>query len=205
MPLTQDIMKFTTILLVLSIAFVYSCKDTPDRPGAILDENYEPIVPTNTPPAATTTPPATNEPPQNAQGVWHYTCPSGCVGGAGGASPCATCGTTLVHNQAYHAAAGGAGTPPVVTPTTTATTSNGSPVGSITNPVINGIGGAGSTAPGATKVPGVGTATPAAEPPQNAAGVWHYICNAGCAGGAGSAVACAGCGATLAHNTAYHQ
>lgn len=43
------------------------------------------------------------------------------------------------------------------------------------------------------------------EPAQNAAGVWHYTCAAGCEGGAGSPVACAGCGATLAHNTAYHN
>lgn len=42
------------------------------------------------------------EPPQNAQGVWHYTCPNGCVGGAGSAGPCASCGTTLAHNAAYH-------------------------------------------------------------------------------------------------------
>lgn len=46
-------------------------------------------------------------------------------------------------------------------------------------------------------------ATP--EPPQNAAGVWHYTCSNGCAGGAGSAVACATCGSTLAHNTGYHN
>ncbi|NNF01489.1 MAG: hypothetical protein HKN22_02295 [Bacteroidia bacterium] len=45
---------------------------------------------------------------------------------------------------------------------------------------------------------------PPAEPAQNAAGVWHYICSNGCAGGAGSAVACPSCGTTLIHNTAYH-
>lgn len=44
-----------------------------------------------------------------------------------------------------------------------------------------------------------------AEPPQNAKGVWHYTCPKGCPGGAGSATACAGCGATLAHNPVYHQ
>ena len=47
--------------------------------------------------------------------------------------------------------------------------------------------------------------TPTPEPAQNAAGVWHYTCPSGCAGGGGSAVACATCGATLAHNTAYHN
>lgn len=48
------------------------------------------------------------------------------------------------------------------------------------------------------------TTTPAPEPSQNAAGVWHYTCANGCAGGGGSAVACGSCGNTLAHNSAYH-
>lgn len=46
--------------------------------------------------------------------------------------------------------------------------------------------------------------TPTPEPSQNSAGVWHYTCSKGCAGGAGSAIACATCNETLAHNSAYH-
>ena len=46
--------------------------------------------------------------------------------------------------------------------------------------------------------------TPAAEPAQNAVGVWHYTCGNGCAGGAGAAGPCGTCGGTLAHNAAYH-
>lgn len=46
---------------------------------------------------------------------------------------------------------------------------------------------------------------PAAEPAQNAKGVWHYTCPNGCAGGGGSATACASCGATMVHNVTYHQ
>lgn len=46
---------------------------------------------------------------------------------------------------------------------------------------------------------------PKPEPPQNAAGVWHFTCSAGCAGGAGAAGSCAKCGKALAHNAAYHQ
>lgn len=46
----------------------------------------------------------TNEPPQNAAGVWHFICPKGCAGGAGAAVPCGQCGETLVHNQIYHGA-----------------------------------------------------------------------------------------------------
>lgn len=39
---------------------------------------------------------------------------------------------------------------------------------------------------------------------QNSAGVWHYTCSKGCAGGSGSAGTCSNCGNTLAHNQAYH-
>lgn len=42
------------------------------------------------------------------------------------------------------------------------------------------------------------------EPAQNAAGVWHYTCPKGCAGGGGAPTACAKCGTTLTHNQAYH-
>ncbi len=51
-------------------------------------------------------------------------------------------------------------------------------------------------------------ASTAQKPPaaaQNANGVWHFTCADGCAGGAGAAQACSGCGKTLAHNAAYHQ
>ena len=56
---------------------------------------------TPTPPATTSsliTPPAA----QNAAGVFHYTCPDGCAGGAAGAGSCATCGSALAHNTAFH-------------------------------------------------------------------------------------------------------
>ena len=48
------------------------------------------------------TPPTSAEPAINAAGVYHYTCPNGHTGGGGGATPCGECGTTLVHNTAYH-------------------------------------------------------------------------------------------------------
>ncbi|MBK6932513.1 MAG: hypothetical protein IPH12_17295 [Saprospirales bacterium] len=63
--------------------------------------------------------------------------------------------------------------------------------------------------------PAPGTATPAGaipnpaqptpSPAKNAAGVYHYTCAKGCAGGAASAGKCATCGGDLAHNAAYHQ
>jgi hypothetical protein len=48
------------------------------------------------------------------------------------------------------------------------------------------------------------TTPKAPEPAQNAAGVWHYTCTNGCAGGAGGAGTCGTCNGTLAHNQAYH-
>ncbi|MCB0584816.1 MAG: hypothetical protein KDD06_05755 [Phaeodactylibacter sp.] len=42
-------------------------------------------------------------------------------------------------------------------------------------------------------------------PAQNAAGVYHYICQNGCSGGSGAAGSCPQCGGALAHNQAYHQ
>ena len=52
----------------------------------------------NTKPATNTTP----SPAQNSLGVYHYTCPNGCNGGAGTTAKCVSCGSDLVHNQAYH-------------------------------------------------------------------------------------------------------
>jgi hypothetical protein len=49
------------------------------------------------------------------------------------------------------------------------------------------------------------TSPPATNAGQNTAGVWHYTCSNGCAGGSGTTGNCASCGAALAHNQAYHQ
>lgn len=58
-------------------------------------------VPTNIQaPAANT--PVGPSPAQNAKGIYHYTCPKGCYGGAGTQVKCANCQTDLAHNQAYH-------------------------------------------------------------------------------------------------------
>ncbi|MCB0549638.1 MAG: hypothetical protein KDD19_18840 [Phaeodactylibacter sp.] len=46
--------------------------------------------------------PQQESPAQNAAGIYHYTCPSGCAGGSGTAGTCPQCGGTLAHNQAYH-------------------------------------------------------------------------------------------------------
>jgi len=176
---------FTICLVLCGLLFI-SCGDTQtesqkaaaDRISSQVPDNPSPAV-APAPPASTT--PPTAEPAQNAAGVWHFTCPAGCEGGAGKAGPCGSCGQTLAHNKAYHDTGATPGTPPPA-------------------PAPGTFGVDGTT--GAVPPP---TPAPTAEPAQNAAGIWHYICSAGCAGGAGSATACAGCGQTLGHNQAYHN
>ena len=173
-------MKFKSILSIAAVAgaaLFVSCKNDGDAARDAAVESIQAGQPASSAPAANPTTPATPEPAQNAAGVWHYTCPKGCEGGAGSAVACAKCGTTLTHNTAYHPPA--TANPAQAAPTTNATLPEG--ITPVPNP---------------TKAP---------EPAQNAKGVWHYTCSAGCAGGAGSAVACAKCGKTLAHNQVYHQ
>lgn len=47
--------------------------------------------------------------------------------------------------------------------------------------------------------------TQSQSPAQNSQGIYHYTCNNGCNGGAGSAGKCKVCGNDLAHNQAYHN
>ena len=154
------------ITALCAICFLAACKnDNSANQGTTL-MSEEALSKDGAPAAPPSANPATPEPPQNAAGIWHYTCPKGCVGGAGSASPCASCGATLVHNQAYHGVQGPADAP-----------------------------GQAPATPGGKKP----------EPPQNAAGVWHYTCPKGCEGGAGSSILCAKCGKQLEHNKVYHQ
>jgi hypothetical protein len=187
-------MKYVNILAILLLSSAlpfYGCNEktadskaeNPITEGSITEapktEVADTIKATNITAQPNVVTPA--EPAQNAAGVWHYTCSKGCAGGAGAAGNCATCGGPLAHNQAYHGSA------------------NNMPA---TNPM---------TTPAATPAPAPTTATQATTPPQttepaqNAAGVWHYTCPKGCAGGAGSAAPCATCGGTLEHNQAYHK
>jgi len=188
-------------LSIFSLLLFTQCSGKPERPDSVLNETQQNYngADLNTPTNAAV-PPASNEPPQNAEGVWHYTCANGCAGGAGAAGPCATCGNTLAHNALYHSGQNKAA--PQAAPVTTGSGNT------ITFDPNNPTSGTQNIAFPNTPTPvTAGTTAPPAtpEPPQNAAGVWHYVCNNGCAGGGGSATACAGCGSTLAHNSAYHQ
>jgi hypothetical protein len=154
---------FATWSVVLLLAFT-ACKN--DKAADATDAAA--TQPTTTAPATAAT----------GSGVEHYTCPNGHVGyGSDTAGSCKQCGTTLEHNQAFHAN-DAAATPNI---------QMNPPTGDMGAPAVQ--------------------ATPPAAPsaPQNAAGVWHYTCAKGCAGGAGEAVACTQCGSPLQHNQAYHN
>lgn len=170
------------------------CGSTLEHNTAYHGDAAAPATPTDPAAAATAastpaTPPV--EPPQNAAGVWHYVCPNGHAGGGGSATACPECGSTLEHNTAYHGADG------ATTPGSPIQVPGGTPATMFADPTKQPVNATIGAAPAAVN-PTV------AEPPQNAAGVWHYTCSNGCDGGAGSATACAKCGATLVHNTAYH-
>ena len=77
----------------------------------------------------------------------------------------------------------------------------GAPLGSIYNPIMNGL----EKILGPARRPNQPVVQKKPEPPQNAAGVCHYICPDSHPGGAGAAEACKSCGKTLVHNQAYHQ
>ncbi|MBT8220509.1 MAG: hypothetical protein KJP00_11825 [Bacteroidia bacterium] len=131
----------------------------------------------------TTTPTPTTTAPSATGVVFHYICPNNCANSGGDAAgTCPVCGTAYQHNQAYHSQQ-------TTTTTTPSTNNNG------LSPIIQQPSNPGVVPPTVN--------TP--EPAQNVAGVWHYTCPSGCAGGGGSAVACSSCGSTLQHNTAYHN
>ena len=116
-----------------------------------------------------------------AGGVKHYICPNG-HDGADAQGNCVICGAVLQHNQAF----------------------NDQPA---QQPLVHNTAyhnGAGGEPTDLTATPQPAT-PPAQEPPQNAAGVWHYICPNGHAGGGGGATPCPECGATLVHNQDYHN
>lgn len=90
-------LKFV-LLLALAATFV-ACSNSGEQntTNTNLGPAPAPIDPTTVAP-----PTVPDQPAMNAAGVYHYTCPNGCTGGAGSAQPCATCGSMLAHNQAYH-------------------------------------------------------------------------------------------------------
>lgn len=170
---------FTSLLMGLSLLFFVGCNsDAPSgSENASSTDNPEMSQPFQDMQTPAANPAA---PPAKASDgvVYHYACPNAC-GGGDGPGTCPTCGTAYAHNQAWH---------------------DQNPA---QDPVQQAPVDIDMRNPGATPPPVATPATP--EPAQNAAGVWHYTCSAGCSGGAGAAGSCSKCGGSLSHNQAYHQ
>lgn len=163
--------------------FLASCADKPARPDNILTEAQKAAADAAATAAANA---SIQSAPAGVGSLPHYYCPNSCEGSGGDAQAnCPTCGTAYVHNAAFH---NQAPTPAPATATSGQTISGPTTIGA-----------------GETNLSTPITPTKAPEPAQNAAGVWHYTCSAGCAGGAGGAGNCASCGGPLAHNSAYHN
>jgi hypothetical protein len=172
-------MKYSKIFLGVLSALLFLAIGCKNNDSSVRNEARESLgIEADETQTPAVTPPASTTTTTSAVAgnVPHYICANNCVG-SGGASAgnCPVCGDPYTHNQAYHNQ-------------TTTTTPSTSPI--TTTPI--------TTTPQTTTPPTPPAAT-------NAAGVYHYTCSNGCAGGSGSQGVCATCGNPLAHNTAYHQ
>lgn len=140
-------------------------------------------------PETTTDNVATTTPANNsAQGqiVHHYICPNSCAGSGGpAAGNCPVCGSAYTHNDAWHQL------PENQAPNDIAPNmlNNSQPIDFKNQ----------------ANAPALPQDAPTASPAQNANGVWHYTCSAGCDGGAGAMGNCSKCGSALVHNSKYHE
>lgn len=93
--------KVLTILFCSGFLFLSSCKEAQKE---VIKAPLETLKAEDLDPSATTTTQTSTavEAPQNAMGVWHYTCSQGCAGGSGTATNCTNCGGLLAHNAGYH-------------------------------------------------------------------------------------------------------
>ena len=216
-------MRHIVILIFVSIFFI-DCANTPERPNPVMTQEQHDRVNQESAALKAQKDAQLAAASASGAGLAHYYCPNHPGEGAGAAGSCSQCGTAYTHNQAFHTAPGetAAANPAAATPEPAINTAG---VWHYTCP--NGhTGGSGSATacaecgttlvhntvyhntPGGTDAstaftPPTTPATP--EPAINAAGVYHYICTDGHAGGGGSATPCGECGKALVHNTAYHN
>ncbi len=161
---------------------ISSCADKPSRPEALLSESQKQAADAAAEAAAAA---GVVSAPAGVAGLPHYYCPNSCEGSGGDAQGnCPTCGTAYVHNAAFH------NQTPSPSPTTITS-----------QPILGGDEANTLTTP----ITPTTTPSPSPSPAQNANGVYHYTCPAGCAGGAAGAGNCSNCGGALAHNQEYHN
>lgn len=94
---------FLSLFVLLAVVCFNSCKNDKKETSPAATETPAAPAPAATEAQAAPAPAQSTEPAQNAKGIWHYTCPKGCEGGAGIQTSCAKCGGPLQHNAAYHA------------------------------------------------------------------------------------------------------
>lgn len=190
----MNLLKLLSILL-LSTLLIACGSDAPEQTSANQASQME-------------TPPATNfnEQPATPQtvnhispdgSVHHYICSDFCEG-SGSETPgtCPVCSKSLAHNQAWHNQ-GNQQQPEMQQPQMQQQQQQSA--GQPTSPLFRDGPQSQQMQTNQQNQPMM------TEPAQNAAGVWHYICSAGCSGGAGTPGNCSQCGASLSHNAAYHQ
>jgi len=185
--LHMNLIKLFSFLLIAG--FLIACgNDAPERTSATDAPAANP-PPTNDMAQQPAAPQTVNYVSPDGS-VHHYICSDFCEG-SGSETPgtCPVCSKSLAHNQAWHNQGDQQQSPQIQQQQSPGQTAPSSPLfrdGQQSQQVQ----------------PNQPMMT---EPAQNAAGVWHYICSAGCSGGAGSPGSCAQCGAALSHNAAYHQ
>jgi len=175
-------MKNAGLLTIFFALFLLSsCADKPARPDSLLTDSQKQAADAAADAAVAG---GIQAAPAGVAGLPHYYCANNCEGSGGDAQGnCPTCGEAYVHNAAFH------NQTPTANPTT------------ISSPPL--LGGDGATTINTPLTPT--SAPPPPSPAQNANGVYHYTCAAGCAGGAAGAGTCTGCGGALAHNQEYHN
>lgn len=173
-------MKNIGLLTILFAMFLLSsCADKPARPDSILTDAQKQAADMAAEAQAAG---GVQAAPSGVAGLPHYYCANSCEGSGGDSQGnCPTCGEAYIHNAAFH------------NQTPTAPTAITSP------PILGGDN------PTTINTPVTPSTAPPPSPAQNANGVYHYTCPAGCAGGAGGAGTCSGCGGALAHNQEYHN
>ncbi len=217
-------MKYISFVLLLSL-FAIGCADTPSRPAPVMTQaqhdaiNAESAVLQAQKAAQIATAQA------SSPSALHYYCSTHPDQGGAAQGSCPDCGLALVHNQAFHNTALTPGSPisPNSAPAAVQASSpstlhyycsdhpdkGGAAQGScpdcglalIHNQAFHNTTTAAT--PDFSVPPTSLPTTPAAA--TNAAGVFHYTCSNGCAGGAGAQANCATCGNPLAHNQAFHN
>lgn len=171
-----------SLLGIAMMGFIACGEDKRERPDVAKDvpsSSSDQSAPDQNPGNASTDL-NTNTNSNSSGDVQHYICPNDCEGSGGpNQGTCPVCGTDYVHNAAFH--------------------EQGDQNSQNPQNQIN--------MEGQDQLQDLQQSqqTQQNNAPAQKNGEYHYVCSAGCSGGSGSAGTCSECGASLEHNTAYHN